>query len=86
MYDYVNYFNNKKLFYPAGGVPTDILTVFENENIYLRIAYSVPGAMNCDVFYPNGTTEALVSNSASSSPNHWGEKGKFLEFLYLTKD
>jgi hypothetical protein len=77
MYDYVSYFYNEQHFFPAGGVPAAALTVIENENIYLRIAYSVPGTMNCDVFYPNGTTEVLSSNSSPSSPNHWGKKGKF---------
>lgn len=62
------------LYLRGGGVPTAALTVIENESIYLRIAYSVPGTMNCDVIYPNGTAEALISNSVPSSPNHWGGK------------
>jgi hypothetical protein len=77
MYDYVSYFYNEQRFYPAGGVPTAALSVIENENIYLRIAYSVPGTMDCDVINPNGTTEVLISNSSPSSPNHWGKKGTF---------
>jgi hypothetical protein len=75
MYDYVSYFYNEQHFYPAGGVPTNALTVVENESIYLRLAYSALGTMNCDVIYPNGTTEVLISNSSPSSPNHWGRKG-----------
>ncbi|XP_033610839.1 uncharacterized protein LOC111873065 isoform X3 [Cryptotermes secundus] len=62
------------LYLLGGGVPISALRVIENENIYLRIEYSVPGTMNCDVIYPNGTTEELISSSSQSSPNHWGRK------------
>jgi hypothetical protein len=76
VYDYVSYFYDGQPFPPAGGVPTTALNVIEDENIYLRIADSVSGTVNCDVTYPNGTTEVLISNSSPSSPNHWGRKGK----------
>jgi hypothetical protein len=72
----VSYFYNEQHFYLAGGVPTVTLTVIENESIYLRNVFSLPSTMNCDVVYPNGTREVLVSNSSPSSSNHWGKEGK----------
>jgi hypothetical protein len=77
MYDYVSHFYNEQNFYPTGGIPSAAVTVIEEENLYLRIAYSVTGTMNCDVFYPNRTTEVLILDSSMYSPNHWGTNGKF---------
>lgn len=41
------------------------------------MAGSFDDTMNCVVFYPNGTSEDLVSGSSVSSPNYWGAEGKF---------
>ncbi|GFG31858.1 hypothetical protein Cfor_09172, partial [Coptotermes formosanus] len=59
----------------SGGVPTGTLQVVEDENFYLRLedSFENDNGKNCEVLYPNGTSDILLDSSHNSS-NHWGTK------------